>query len=108
MIIYDIFRFDNFEFVDGEQGHTKIKALLKLKNTSIERIFNAPIKPFDQTWIQGQARGYGRITHIRGRTSGGHYFQELFTAKPMDIQIFLGYQMKDLDILFPQIPHNTL
>ena len=52
MIIYDIFRFDNFEFVDGEQGHTKIKALLKLKNTSIERIFNAPIKPFDQTWIE--------------------------------------------------------
>ena len=31
---------------------------------------------------QGQARGYGRITHIRGRTSGGHYFQDLFTAKP--------------------------
>ena len=52
MIIYDIFRFDNFEFVDGEQGHTKIKALLKLKNTSIERISNAPIKPFDQTWIE--------------------------------------------------------
>ena len=52
MKIYDIFRFDNFEFVDGEQGHTKIKALLKLKNTSIERIFNAPIKPFDQTWIE--------------------------------------------------------
>ena len=58
--------------------------------------------------IQGQARGYGRITHIRGRTTGGHYFQDLFTAKPLDIHHFLGYQMKDLDIVFPKIPHNTL
>ena len=29
---------------------------------------------------QGQARGYGRITQKRGRTTGGHYFQDLFTA----------------------------
>ena len=57
---------------------------------------------------QGQARGYGRITHKRGRTTGGHYFQDLFTAKPLDIHHFLGYQMKDLDIVFPKIPHNTL
>ena len=60
-------------------------------------------------WIyQGQARGYGPKTHKRGCTSGGHYFQDLFTAKPLDIQNFLGYQMKDLDIVFPRIPHNTL
>ena len=57
---------------------------------------------------QGQARGYGRITHKRGRTTGGHYFQDLFTAKLLDIHHFLGYQMKDLDIVFPKIPHNTL
>ena len=37
-----------------------------------------------------------------------HYFQDLFTAKPLDIHHFLGYQMKDLDIVFPKIPHNTL
>ena len=42
------------------------------------------------------------------RVTGGHYFQDLFTAKPLDIQNFLGYQMKDLDIVFPRIPHNTL
>ena len=58
--------------------------------------------------LQGQARGYGRITHKRGRTTGGHYFQDLFTAKPLEIHHFLGYQMKDLDIVFPKIPHNTL
>ena len=57
---------------------------------------------------QGQARGYGRITHKRGRTTGGHYFQDLFTAEPLDIHHFFGYQMKDLDIVFPKIPHNTL
>ena len=57
---------------------------------------------------QGQARGYGRITHKRGRTTGGNYFQDLFTAEPLDIHHFLGYQMKDLDIVFPKIPHNTL
>ena len=53
---------------------------------------------------QGQARGYGRITQKRGRTTGGHYFQDLFTAKPLDIHHFLGYQMKDLVIVFPRIP----
>ena len=57
---------------------------------------------------QGQARGYGRITHKRGRTTGGHYFQDLFTAKLLDIHHFLGYQMKDLVIVFPRIPHNPL
>jgi len=55
---------------------------------------------------QGQARGYGRITHTRGRTSGGHYVHDLFTAKPLDIHHFLGYQMTDLIIVFPRIPHN--
>ena len=39
---------------------------------------------------QGQARGYGRITRKRGRTTGGHYFQYLYTAKPLDIHNFLG------------------
>ena len=58
--------------------------------------------------IQGQARGYGRITQKRGRTTVGHYFQDLFTAKPLDIHHLLGYQMNDLDIVFPKIPHNTL
>ena len=57
---------------------------------------------------QGQARGYGRITQKRGRTSGGHYFQDLFTAKPLDTHHFLGYKMKDLDIIFKRIPHNTM
>ena len=57
---------------------------------------------------QGQARGYGRITHKRGRTGGGHYFHDLFTAKPLDIHHFFGYQMKDLVIVFPRIPHNLL
>ena len=59
-------------------------------------------------WLQfqqGQARGYGGIIHKRGRTSGGHYFQDLFTAKPLDIHHFLGYQMKDLEIVFLMIPH---
>ena len=51
---------------------------------------------------QGQARGYGRITQKRGRTTGGHYFQDLFTAKPLDIHHLLGYQMNDLDIVFPK------
>ena len=57
---------------------------------------------------QGQARGYGRITHKRGRTTGGHYFQDLFTAKPLDIYHFLGYQTKDLNIVFSKIPHDAL
>ena len=39
---------------------------------------------------QGQARGYGRVTNKRGRTSGGHYFQDLFTAKLLDIHHSLG------------------
>ena len=38
----------------------------------------------------------------------GRYFQDLLTAKPLDIQHFLGYKMKDLDIVFPRIPHNTM
>ena len=59
-------------------------------------------------YVQEQARGYGHITHKRGRTSGGHYFQDLFTAKPLDIHHFLGYEMKDLDIVFLRIPHNTM
>ena len=63
---------------------------------------------FFSEFNQGQARGYGRITQKRGRTIGGHYFQDLFTAKPLDIHHLLGYQMNDLDIVFPKIPHNTL
>ena len=59
-------------------------------------------------FIQEQARGYGHITHKRGRTSGGHYFQDLFTAKPLDAHHFLRYEMIDLDIVFPRIPHNPL
>ena len=64
--------------------------------------------PLALGFLQGQARGYGRITHEIGRTTGGHYFQDLFTATPLDIHNFLGYQMKDLNIVFPKIPHNTL
>ena len=44
----------------------------------------------------------------RGHMSGGHYFQDFFTAKLLDIHNFLGYQMRDLVIVFPKIPHNTL
>ena len=58
--------------------------------------------------MQGQARGYGRITQKGGRTSGGHYFQDLSTAKPLNLDHFFGYQMKDLTIIFPLIPHDLI
>ena len=36
------------------------------------------------------------------------YFQDLITAQLLDIYHFLRYQMKELDIAFPLIPHNPM
>ena len=58
--------------------------------------------------VQGQARGYGRITHFLPLALVGHHFQRTTVTQWLDRFQILGYQMKDTDIVFPVIPYSSL
>ena len=57
---------------------------------------------------QGQARGYGRITHILPLPLVGHHFQRATVTKWLDRFQIQGYQMKDMDTVFPLTPYGLL
>ena len=57
---------------------------------------------------QGQAREYGRITHFLPLPLEGHYFQRATVTQWLNRFQISGYQMKDMDIVFPLIPHGLL
>ena len=57
---------------------------------------------------QGQARGYRRITHFLPLPLRGHHFQKATVTQWLDKFQILGYQMKDMDIVFPLIPNGVL
>ena len=57
---------------------------------------------------QGQARGYGRITHFLPLPLRGHHFQRATVTQWLDRFQIPGYQMKDMDIVFPLIPNGLL
>ena len=58
---------------------------------------------------QGQVRGYGLITHFLPLPLEGHHFQKATVDNWLDIfQIRLGYQMKDMAIVFPLVPNGFL
>ena len=57
---------------------------------------------------QGQARGYGRITHFLPLPLRGHHFQRATVTQWLDRFQIPGYQMKDMYIVFPLIPNGLL
>ena len=57
---------------------------------------------------QGQARGYGRITQFCPFPIWGHYFHAVTVANSMDRISCTRYQMKDMNMIFPQIPQNLI
>ena len=57
---------------------------------------------------QGQARGYGRITHFLPLPTWGHDFPWAIVNQPVGIFQTPGCHMKDMDIIFPQIPFALL
>ena len=60
-------------------------------------------------WLQqGQARGDGRITHFLPLPLRGHHFQRATVTQWLDRFQIPGYQMKDMDIVFPLIPNGLL
>lgn len=56
----------------------------------------------------GQAREYGRITHFLQLPLEGHYFQRATVAQWLNRFQISGYQMKDMDTVFPLLPHGLL
>ena len=66
-----------------------------------------PLREGDMSF-QGQARGYGRITHFLPLPLVGHHFQKNTVTQWLDRFQILGYQMKDTDIVFPLIPYGSL
>ena len=58
--------------------------------------------------ILGQAREYGCITHFLQLPLEGHYFQRATVAQWLNRFQISGYQMKDMDTVFPLIPHGLL
>ena len=52
-------------------------------------------------WKQGQARGYGRITHFLPLPTWGHDFPWAIVTQPVGIFQTPGCHMKDMDIIFP-------
>ena len=50
---------------------------------------------------QGQARGYGRITHFLPLPTWGHDFPWAIVTQPVGIFQTPGCHMKDMDIIFP-------
>ena len=65
------------------------------------------IVPSCRVW-QGQAREYGRITHFLPLPLRGHHFQRATVTQWLDRFQIPGYQMKDMDIVFPLIPNGLL
>ena len=57
---------------------------------------------------QGQARGYGRITHFLPSPEVGHYFRKVTVTQQVGQFEIPGCQMKDMDIVFPQVPFGLL
>ena len=66
-----------------------------------------PLCKYDAKY-QGQARGYGRITHFLPLPLRGHHFQRATVTQWLDRFQIPGYQMKDMDIVFPLIPNGLL
>ena len=57
---------------------------------------------------QGQARGYGRITHILPLPTWGHDFPWAIVTQPVGIFQTPGCHMKDMDVIFLKIPFAFL
>ena len=57
---------------------------------------------------QGQARGYGRITHFLPLPTWGHDFPWAIVTQPVGIFQTPRCHMKDLDIIFSKIPFALL
>ena len=57
---------------------------------------------------QGQARGYGRITHFLPLPTWGHDFNRGIVTQQVEIFPIPGCQMKDMDFILPQIPFTLL
>ena len=57
---------------------------------------------------QGQARGYGRITHFLLSPEVGHDFFKVTVTQQVGQFKIPGCQMKDMDFVFPQIPFGLL
>ena len=58
--------------------------------------------------MQGEARGYGRITHLLPLPTWGHVFPWAIVTQLVGIFPTPGYRMKDMDIIFPEIPFALL
>ena len=58
--------------------------------------------------VQEQAREYGRITHFLPLPLRGHHSQRATVTQWLDRFQIPGYQMKDMDIVFPLIPNSLL
>ena len=58
--------------------------------------------------MQGQARGYGHITHFLPLPTWGHDFPWAIVTQPVGIFQTPGCHMKDMDIIFPKIPFALL
>ena len=54
--------------------------------------------------MQGQARGYGRITHFLPLPTWGHDFPWAIVTQPVGIFQTPKCLKKYMDIIFPQIP----
>ena len=57
---------------------------------------------------QGQAREYGRITHFLPLPLEGHHFQRATVTQLQNRFQISGYQMKDMNIVFPLTPYGLL
>ena len=58
--------------------------------------------------IQGQARRYGRITHFLPLPLEGHDFHRAHMTKPMGRFQTPRCQMKEMDIIFQQMPFGLM
>ena len=58
--------------------------------------------------LQGQARGFGRITHYLPLPIWGHDFPLAIVTHTVDIFQSPGYHMKDMDVVFPKMPFTLL
>ena len=60
------------------------------------------------TFHQGQARGYGRITHFLPLPEVGHDFHKVTVTQQVGQFKIPECQMNDMDFVFPQIPFGLL
>ena len=72
------------------------------------QISEVMIVSFRHLHYQGQARGYGRITHILPLPLVGHHFQRATVTKWLDRFQIQWYQMKDMDNVFPLTSYGLL